>query len=363
MADAQIRRFVEPQRDARALGIAHGADDRLRPLDGHDAGEDLAGRALPAPAGIDRIDYTIVQNGSVARLPDEPAATRAASSCSSGCAQARSGRARAAQIAAPARSARRSTARTTRPTAARRTRSARCTRLVLDGARTGDLVVTHDAGGAFSDPVNPLAGNHGGPQTRDNFMAVIGPPSMVQQRDPAGELAGLRRHRAATRPVRERRRGADRRAPARPARAARQPGPDAGRGALRGRLPGVAAAADRRVSVSPKRVAGRARPLDVQVRARRARACRGSGNKRATANSAWASRGCACDCSSERRLAARAGPRAPTGYRSAVARAGAACARPSGVSCPEKLTPLPSAAMAATHYRPVRSAKPPADWR
>ena len=47
----------------------------------------------------------------------------------------------------------------------------------LAGPRTGDLVVTHDPAGAFSDPGsfdNPLAGNHGGPQTRDNFFAVIG---------------------------------------------------------------------------------------------------------------------------------------------------------------------------------------------
>jgi phosphonoacetate hydrolase len=47
----------------------------------------------------------------------------------------------------------------------------------LAGARTGDLVVTHAPAGAFSDPGsfdNPLAGNHGGPQTRDNFFAVTG---------------------------------------------------------------------------------------------------------------------------------------------------------------------------------------------
>ena len=57
----------------------------------------------------------------------------------------------------------------------------------LAGPRAGDLVVTHRAGGAFSDPANPLPGNHGGPQTRDNFMAVIGPASMVQQARPPGE--------------------------------------------------------------------------------------------------------------------------------------------------------------------------------
>ena len=47
--------------------------------------------------------------------------------------------------------------------------------------RTGDLVVTHDPGGAFSEPVNPLAGNHGSPFTRDNFFAVIGGGEFVRQ--------------------------------------------------------------------------------------------------------------------------------------------------------------------------------------
>ena len=47
--------------------------------------------------------------------------------------------------------------------------------------RTGDLVVTHDPGGAFSEPVNPLAGNHGSPFTRDNFFAVIGGGDFVRQ--------------------------------------------------------------------------------------------------------------------------------------------------------------------------------------
>jgi hypothetical protein len=47
----------------------------------------------------------------------------------------------------------------------------------LAGPRTGDLVVTHDPGGAFTDPGsfdNPLVGNHGGPQTRDSFFAIAG---------------------------------------------------------------------------------------------------------------------------------------------------------------------------------------------
>ena len=49
------------------------------------------------------------------------------------------------------------------------------------GRRTGDLVVAHDPGGAFSKPISPLAGNHGSPFTRDNFFAVIGGGDFVRQ--------------------------------------------------------------------------------------------------------------------------------------------------------------------------------------
>ena len=45
------------------------------------------------------------------------------------------------------------------------------------GPRTGDIMVTAEPGAAFSDPGeldNPLPGNHGAPQTADNFMAVLG---------------------------------------------------------------------------------------------------------------------------------------------------------------------------------------------
>ena len=52
----------------------------------------------------------------------------------------------------------------------------------LGGARTGDLVVTSQSNTSFNDPVNPLAGNHGGPQTRDNFFAVVGGSELVNQR-------------------------------------------------------------------------------------------------------------------------------------------------------------------------------------
>lgn len=50
------------------------------------------------------------------------------------------------------------------------------------GDRAGDLFVTHHAEGAFSDPVNPLVGNHGSPLTSDNMFAVVGgDPAVVRQ--------------------------------------------------------------------------------------------------------------------------------------------------------------------------------------
>ena len=59
------------------------------------------------------------------------------------------------------------------------------------GPRSGDLLVLHDRDGAFSDPSsssNPLPGNHGGPQTRDNFLAVTGGGDYVRQQRVAGRV-------------------------------------------------------------------------------------------------------------------------------------------------------------------------------
>jgi hypothetical protein len=49
----------------------------------------------------------------------------------------------------------------------------------------GDLMVTAGPGGAFNEP-NPLTGNHGGPQTRDNFFAVTGGGDAVRGQSLAG---------------------------------------------------------------------------------------------------------------------------------------------------------------------------------
>lgn len=61
----------------------------------------------------------------------------------------------------------------------------------MAGPRTGDLVVTHDPGGAFSDPGsfdNPIPGNHGGPYTRDNFFAVMSGGKLVRAQSLAGNV-------------------------------------------------------------------------------------------------------------------------------------------------------------------------------
>lgn len=61
----------------------------------------------------------------------------------------------------------------------------------IAGPRSGDLFVTHSSGGAFAEPDNDLTGNHGGPQTRDNFFAVIGGGSQVRQAMPPGRRGPL----------------------------------------------------------------------------------------------------------------------------------------------------------------------------
>ena len=51
--------------------------------------------------------------------------------------------------------------------------------------------MTDRSGGAFAEPDNELVGNHGGPQTRDNFFAVIGGGAQVRQGLPAGRRGPL----------------------------------------------------------------------------------------------------------------------------------------------------------------------------
>lgn len=57
------------------------------------------------------------------------------------------------------------------------------------GTRSPDLLVVHRSGGAFSDPdetSNPIPGNHGGPQTRNNFFAVLSGGDIVRQQQVTG---------------------------------------------------------------------------------------------------------------------------------------------------------------------------------
>ncbi len=62
----------------------------------------------------------------------------------------------------------------------------------LAGERTGDLVVTHGVGGAFSDPINPQAGGHGGPYTTDNFFAITGGWKGLAKTGTVAGVAGAR---------------------------------------------------------------------------------------------------------------------------------------------------------------------------
>ena len=57
------------------------------------------------------------------------------------------------------------------------------------GERSGDIFVTANPGVGFGEPSassNPLPGNHGAPQTADNFLAVTGGSDLVRQRTMSG---------------------------------------------------------------------------------------------------------------------------------------------------------------------------------
>ena len=188
MADAQIRRFVESQRELgqwwsrTVLMIVSDHSMDTTPE------KTTLGDRFRA-AGIPSDSFTIVQNGSASLVylsdrtdPGRFALLKRMREAAIGTGNA------SAQIAGsgPVSEA---LYRESNPAdgGAANTLDAVHPNWSLAGPRTGDLVVTHVPGGAFNDPINPLTGNHGGPQTRDNFMAVFGPASMVQQRRPPGE--------------------------------------------------------------------------------------------------------------------------------------------------------------------------------
>ena len=127
----------------------------------------------------------------------------------------------------------------------------------VGGTAIGDLVVTAVApDGAFNEP-NPLTGNHGGPQTRDNFFAVIGGGPLVRRQAIAGAVDPLFDDT-------ERNPGQAENVDVAPTvtRLLGERAPAAERGALPGR------------GVRPSRAAGRRTP-PAGRRARRARASRG----------------------------------------------------------------------------------------
>jgi ectonucleotide pyrophosphatase/phosphodiesterase family member 4 len=64
----------------------------------------------------------------------------------------------------------------------------------VGGPRLGDLLLVAREGAMFADPSlsdNPVPGGHGAPQTRDNFMAVVGGGSFVRQQGLEGEVRPL----------------------------------------------------------------------------------------------------------------------------------------------------------------------------
>jgi predicted AlkP superfamily pyrophosphatase or phosphodiesterase len=59
----------------------------------------------------------------------------------------------------------------------------------IAGERTGDLLVTAKTMQSFGEPVNPLNGNHGAPQTLDHAFAIVSGGGQVRQQALAGRQA------------------------------------------------------------------------------------------------------------------------------------------------------------------------------
>jgi hypothetical protein len=178
MVDAQLRRFVDQQKQ---LGL--WARTAMIVLSDHSMDttpeKTSLGQRFTA-AGIDSDDYKIVQNGSAALVyltnrasPDRFVLLKRLREAALGPQEA---------IGVPGGTME-ALYREDNPAdgGPAKTIAAVHPDWRVAGDRTGDLLVSHDPRGAFSDPINPLAGNHGGPQTRDNFFAVIGGDLVRQQ--------------------------------------------------------------------------------------------------------------------------------------------------------------------------------------
>ena len=251
MADAQIQRFVESQRELGQWGIAHRAAARVRPLDGHDAGEDVAGRALPAPRASRRTRSrscrTAARRSSTCRTARDPGRFELLKRMR----EAAIGTGNAAAQIAGAGPISEALYREANPAdgGAANTLDAVHPNWHLAGARTGDLVVTHERGRRVLRPDQPAGRQprraadarqlHGGDRARRRSSS---------RRVPPGErVARLRRHRAATRTSR---RTSTSRRPSRGcsgcARRATAQGRVLGEALLSSGLPPVPGAADRR---------------------------------------------------------------------------------------------------------------------
>ena len=188
LADAQIRRFVESQRELGRWGsrtVLLLVSDHS--MDTTPEKTTLADRF--STAGIPSSAYTVVQNGSASLVYLTNRTDPGRFELLKRMREAAVGPGNAASQMSGSGPISEALYREANPAdgGAANTLAAVHPNWFLEGSRTGDLVVTHRPGGAFNDPINPLTGNHGGPQTRDNFMAVVGPASMVQQKVPPGE--------------------------------------------------------------------------------------------------------------------------------------------------------------------------------
>jgi hypothetical protein len=177
MADQQIERFVTTLRDEKLLdrSVILLVSDHSMDTTPNKISNDQRFRA----AGIDPSAYTIVQNGSVELIylndrtdPGRFELLKKMRAAALGLGGAKEALYREANPA---------------DGGAENTLEAKHPAWKLAGPRAGDLVVVADSGNAFGDPINPLPGNHGGPQTRDNFMAVIGGAGIVKQATVPGE--------------------------------------------------------------------------------------------------------------------------------------------------------------------------------
>ena len=173
IADDELRRFADQQRSLGLWGRTVMLVVSDHSMDTTPTG--LAGPPVPR-GGLSSDDYLIVQNGSVdmVYLKDRGRADR----------DAVLARMRAAALPAADEALYRV------PNAAdggaAHTLAAVHPGWRIAGERTGDLFVTRGAGAAWSDPANPLTGNHGGPQTTDNTFAVISGGDLVRQQAVGG---------------------------------------------------------------------------------------------------------------------------------------------------------------------------------